>query len=79
MSQTVDQLIEAIYVSLTNNNDQLDTHIASLKAALVAAGQKEAIFDANRLPQPNRQGRKMMESYFKKRGVTVGFKMTDAA
>ncbi len=71
---TLDQAIENIYTSLHNNNDEIDAHIAALKAALAAAGQKEAVFDPAKLVQPNRQGRKMMESYFKKRGVAISFK-----
>jgi hypothetical protein len=68
------QAIENIYTSLQANNDNLDAHIAALKEALTAAGQKEAVFDPARLAQGNRQGRRLMESYFAKRGVKVAFK-----
>ena len=34
---------------------------------------KEATFENSRLAQPNRQGRKMMESYFRKKGVAIRF------
>ena len=71
---TLAQAIENIYASLDNNNDNIDGHIAALKTALIAEGQKEAVFEPARLAQNNRQGRKMMESYFKKRGVSVSFK-----
>ena len=71
---TYAQAIENIYASLHNNNDEIDAHIAALKAAMVAEGHKEAMFDPAKLVQPNRQGRKMMESYFGKRGVKIGFK-----
>lgn len=71
---TTEQAIENIYASLHNNNQNLDAHIAELKAALAAAGQKNAEFDPGKLAQNNRQGRKLMESYFKKRGVAVTFK-----
>jgi hypothetical protein len=40
---------------------------------MAAEGAKEAVFDPAKLAQNNRQGRKMMQSYFKKRGVTVTF------
>lgn len=70
---TVAQALENIYASLENNNDDIDTHIAQLKAALAAASLKEATVEPARLAQNNRQGRKMMQSYFKKRGVTVVF------
>lgn len=65
--------IEAIYTSLDNNNEDIDLHIANLKTALKAEGVKDATFKPERLAQNNRQGRKMMEAYFKKRGVSVVF------
>lgn len=70
----LEQAVEAIYQSLAADNEDIDLHIANLKAALAAAGQKEAVFDPSRLAQNNRSGRKMMQSYFKKRGVKVVFK-----
>lgn len=70
---TVSQAIENIYASLEQNNQGLDIHIAELKKALAAEGKKEAVFTPSRLAQNNRQGRKLMQSYFKKRGVIVEF------
>ena len=70
---TVSQAIDAIYVSIKNNNEDIDLHIAALKAAMAREGVKEAVFEPSKLAQPNRQGRKIMQSYFKKKGVTVGF------
>lgn len=70
---TLPQAIEAIYESLAADNDNIDFHITNLKAAMAAAGEKEAVFTPERLSQNNRQGRKMMQSYFKKRGVKVIF------
>jgi len=67
---------QAIYESLAADNDDIDRHIANLKSALATAGEKEAVFEPERLSQNNRQGRKMMQSYFKKRGVRVVFKST---
>ncbi|MCB9963741.1 MAG: hypothetical protein H6855_01380 [Rhodospirillales bacterium] len=64
---------EAIYTSLMNGNEEIDLHIRNLKAALMAEGLKEVEFDPARLVQNNRAGRKMMQSYFKKRGVSVKF------
>lgn len=64
---------EAIYASLENGNEDIDLHIANLKAALRAESKAEAVFEADRLAQNNREGRKMMQSYFKKRGVRVVF------
>lgn len=65
---------EDIYTALGNDNEDIDLHIARLKEALSAAGAKEAVFDPARLVQGNRAGRKLMQSYFKKRGVAVSFK-----
>lgn len=70
---TVEQALENIYASLENNNDDIDNHIAALKDALPEGPKKTVTVDTARLVQNNRQGRKMMESYFKKRGVIVTF------
>ncbi len=67
------KIMEDIYASLENNNEDIDTHIDNLKEALKAEGKKDVTVDPKRLAQNNRQGRKMMQSYFKKRGVTVEF------
>ena len=64
---------EAIYTALANDNDDIDFHIGNLKTAMQAEGAKEAVFAPERLAQNNRAGRKMMQSYFKKRGVKVVF------
>lgn len=71
---TLTEAIDNIYTSLRENNADIDVHIAALKAAMAKEGVKEAVFDPLKLAQNNRQGRKMMQSYFKKRGVAVGFK-----
>lgn len=70
---TIEQAIEAVYESLERDNEDIDLHIATLKSALTAAGKKEAVFAPERLAQNNRAGRKMMQSYFAKRGVKVVF------
>lgn len=70
---TVTAAIDNIYASLKAGNADLDSHISALRAAMAAEGLKEATFDPARLAQNNRQGRKLMQSYFKKRGVTVSF------
>lgn len=72
-ANTLSDAMDAIYQSLNNNNEDIDAHIAALKTALAAAGQRDAVFDADRLAQNNRSGRKMMQSYFRKRGVSVTF------
>ena len=70
---TVSAAIDAIYNSLRNDNEDLDLHIAALKAAMASEGSKEAVFETSKLAQPNRQGRKLMQAYFKKKGVAIGF------
>lgn len=70
---TVGEAIDNIYASLRADNKDLDLHIAALKAALGRAGQAEAVFDPKKLAQNNRSGRKLMQSYFAKRGVKVAF------
>jgi hypothetical protein len=70
---TVAAAIEAIYASLKADNADLDQHIAVLRKALAAEGLSTATFDPKRLAQNNRQGRKLMQSYFRKRGVEVAF------
>jgi hypothetical protein len=70
---SVEQAIEAIYASLKNDNEELDAHILALKGAMARAGVKEATFETAKLVQPNRQGRKLMQSYFRKKGVAVAF------
>ncbi|MEO5805692.1 hypothetical protein [Devosia sp.] len=70
---TLTQAIDNIYGSLAANNDELDGHIAVLKQVLAREGLKEAVFEPAKLAQNNRQGRKIMQAYFRKKGVTVGF------
>jgi len=70
---TLTQAIDNIYASIKNDNEELDIHIAALKAAMAREGVKEAVFEPAKLAQSNRQGRKIMQSYFKKKGVAVSF------
>ncbi|TGQ64175.1 hypothetical protein EN829_020465 [Mesorhizobium sp. M00.F.Ca.ET.186.01.1.1] len=70
---TVAEATETIYASLRADNADLDAHIATLKAALARAGTKEAVFDPAKLAQNNRSGRKLMQAYFRQRGVSVTF------
>jgi hypothetical protein len=70
---TVAEALENIYASLADDNAEIDTRIKALKEALAAEGLKEAVVQPSRLAQNNRAGRKTMQSYFRKRGVTVTF------
>lgn len=73
MSDAVKNALEAVYAALDADNQGIDDAILALKIALHAAGQKSVEMDAQRLPQNNRKGRKLLQSYFRKRGVTVVF------
>lgn len=70
---TVAEATENIYASLRADNADIDAHIATLKAALAREGKKQAVFDPDRLVQKNRAGRKLMQAYFRQRGVSVSF------
>jgi hypothetical protein len=70
---TVSEALDQIYDSLLNDNLEIDARIKVLKDALAAEGLKEALVDTSRIAQNNRQGRKTLQAYFKKRGVTVSF------
>jgi len=69
----LDKALEDIYDSLRNDNVELDERIIALKIILYQQKAKSVEVDPAKLAQPNRQGRKMMQSYFKKRGVNVTF------
>ena len=70
---SLSQAIDNIYASIKNNNEDLDAHIAALKGAMTREGVKEAVFEPAKLAQGNRQGRKLMQAYFRKKGVAVSF------
>ena len=70
---TVAEATDRIYSSLQADNADLDEHIATLKAALKREGVKEAVFDPARLAQGNRSGRKLIQAYYRQRGVTLKF------
>ncbi|RWC59965.1 MAG: hypothetical protein EOS56_16020 [Mesorhizobium sp.] len=70
---TVAEATASIYASLRADNADIDAHIATLKAALTREGIKQAVFDPTKLAQNNRSGRKLMQAYFRQRGVSVTF------
>ncbi len=70
---TIEQVLENIYTSLKNDNEDIDTHIQHLKTAMSETNKTNVEVESARLVQNNRQGRKMMQSYFKKRGVVITF------
>lgn len=73
MTDAIKDALEKVHASLNDNNVGLDGCIVALKEALAQAGAKTVTMDQTRLPQNNRQGRKMLQTYFKKRGVIVEF------
>lgn len=70
---SLEKALTAVYASLHNDNCELDASIQALKNAMQAEGKTSVEVMPSKLPQPNRQGRKLMQSYFKKRGVAVTF------
>lgn len=70
---TYEAAVENVYTSIRADNEEIDKHIAALKAAMGREGRKEATFDPTKLVQNNRSGRKLMQAYFRQRGVTVKF------
>ena len=73
MADAVKQALDAVHASLDNNNAGIDAAIVALKLAIEGAGQKTVTMDKTRLPNNSRPGRKMLQTYFKKRGVVVEF------
>ena len=71
---TLSEAIDNIYASLKADNKDLMVHITALKAAMARDGVKEAIFDPSKLAQNNRQGRKLMQAFFRQKGVKIDFK-----
>jgi len=70
---TVADATNRIYESLQADNEGIDLHIAALKPALKREGLKEVVLDPSRLVQNNRSGRKLLQAYFRQRGVKVSF------
>ncbi len=73
MAEAIKKALETVHQALNNDNEGLDPAIATLKQTLHEAGAKTVEMEKTRLPQNNRQGRKMLQTYFKKRGVVVTF------
>lgn len=70
---TVTEALEGIYESLANDNIEIDARIKDLKTAMTAEGLTQVEVEPTRLAQNNRQGRKLMQSYFRKKGVSIVF------
>ena len=80
MSDTeLENALENVYASLKNDNEGIDECILALKIILYARKAPSVEVDPAKLAQSNRQGRKMMQSYFNKRGVNVTFADTPLA
>ena len=70
---TVAEATNRIYESLKADNADIDVHIATLKSVLTREGLKEAVLDPARLAHNNRSGRKLLQAYFRQRGVVVTY------
>ena len=64
---------DAVYASLKDGNRDLDALIAALRSAMLAENATTVSLEPAKLAQNNRQGRKLLQSYFRKRGVEVTF------
>ena len=74
------QAIDNIYASLKADNAGLSTAYCRAQGRDGARrASKEAVFEPARLAQNNRQGRKLMQAFFRKRGDTRQFFEPDAA
>lgn len=73
MADILKEALEKVHASLNDNNQGLDAAIAELKAALLSKGETKVTMQKERLPNNSRPGRKMLQTYFKKRGVTVEY------
>lgn len=74
---SIEQAVEAIYTSLHNNNEDIDSCIANLRKTMLEEKVADVEIESAKLPVPNREGRNMLKSYFKKRGVKVKFKLPE--
>jgi len=74
---SVEDAKSAIYEAVNNDNEELNERIKTLKDALKAEEKKHVVFDPEKLVHNNREGRKRMQSYFKKRGVIVKFEKAE--
>ncbi len=70
---SLQQAIDNIYASLKADNAELLERIAELRAAMAREGVKEAVFEPAKLAQNNRQGRKLMQAFFRNHGIIVSF------
>jgi hypothetical protein len=73
MSRIIDEIVEDIYEQLSRDNEGLDPLIKEVKLAMAESGQDQLLMQTDRLAQNNRQGRKLLQAYFRQRGVKVEF------
>jgi hypothetical protein len=76
---SLNEAIDNIITSVNNDNEDLLNHIDVLKASMAAAQTKSIEIDPARLTYNNREGRKLMQSFFKKRGIEIKFLAKEAA
>jgi hypothetical protein len=74
---SIQQALEAVYTSLNADNEAIDECIVALRKEMQQEKTTEVEIESIKLPVPNREGRNMLKSYFKKRGVKVKFKLPE--
>ncbi len=68
-----EEALENVYTAVQNDNENIDMCIKDLKIAMIIEGKKSVEIATSRLVYNNRQGKKLMKAYFKKRGVIIEF------
>ena len=72
---TIETALEGLYEALNkdDNNASVEGALFSLRDAMKDAGEKSVEIENDKLPNNTREGRRMLKSYAKKRGVAVTF------
>lgn len=72
---SVENALNGLYEALNadDNNAGVNDAIAAMKAALSEADEKSVEVEPTKLPNNTREGRRMLKSYAKKRGLVVTF------
>lgn len=75
MNQALETALKNLYEALhaDDNNASVDGAIKELKNAMVEADVKDIEVSPTELPNNTREGRRMLKSYAKKRGVSVTY------
>lgn len=75
MNAALETALKGLYDALNadDNNAGVDSAIKNLKSAMIEAEVKSIEVEPKELPNNTREGRRMLKSYAKKRGVEVTY------